>query len=295
MSARLQERRGVSQERIHAILLDRSRRFERVVRLKGGDPFVFGRGGEEAEALQAAGVDIEVVPGVTSAVAAPAAAGIPVTLRGESSGFTVVTAHQDPTTDTKLDWDCLARSGTTLVILMGAAQAARISDRLRAGGMPPSTPTAVVRAATTSRQRVDRTTLEGLSSLEVVSPSVIVIGAVAARDVLVAASGVGVLGLPGIGDVAPEAGIGMPTVDAPSQQRPLAPREPKAHIADDRGPSTQDPCAYCLETRDGSPDLPISEATDSVNDLQYPYVGQESRILGDSALRRGLSLEGALK
>ena len=204
--------RGVSQEQIHEILLDRSQCFECVVRLKGGDPFVFGRGGEEAEALRKAGLEIEVVPGVTSAVAAPAAAGIPVTLRGESSGFTVVTAHRDPATDTTLDWDCLARSGTTLVILMGAAQAARISDRLRSAGMPPCTPTTVVRAATTKRQHVDRTTLEGLGRLKVTSPSVIVIGAVAAHDVITGHI-CNALTSPNTGDATPNTGDATPNTN----------------------------------------------------------------------------------
>ena len=107
------------QEQINEILVDRGRRFDCVVRLKGGDPYVFGRGGEEALALRAGGVEVDEVPGITSAIAAPAAAGIPVTMRGVSSGFTVVTAHQDPATDRWLDWDALARSRTTLVVLMG--------------------------------------------------------------------------------------------------------------------------------------------------------------------------------
>ena len=175
-----------SQDEINNILIDRGHRFERVVRLKGGDPFVFGRGAEEASALRAAGLATEVVPGVTSAVAAPAAAGIPVTLRGVSSGFTVVTAHQDPSSGRWLDWDALAQAGTTLVILMGAARATEIADRLRAGGMADDTPVAVISAATTRRQRVDRTDLAGLRHLRVASPATIVVGAVAAEDVLAA-------------------------------------------------------------------------------------------------------------
>ena len=175
-----------SQDEINNILIDRGHRFERVVRLKGGDPFVFGRGGEEASALRAAGLATEVVPGVTSAVAAPAAAGIPVTLRGVSSGFTVVTAHQDPSSGRWLDWDALAQAGTTLVILMGAARATQIADRLRAGGMADDTPVAAISAATTRRQRVDRTDLAGLRHLRVSSPATIVVGAVAAEDVLAA-------------------------------------------------------------------------------------------------------------
>ena len=172
-----------SQDEINAVLVDRGRRYACVVRLKGGDPFVFGRGGEEVAALRAAALEYEVVPGVTSAVAAPAAAGIPVTLRGVSSGFTVVTAHQDPSSDRWLNWDALAQAGTTLVILMGAARTTQIADRLRAGGMADDTPVAVISAATTAHQRVDRTDLAGLRHLRAASPATIVVGAVAATDV----------------------------------------------------------------------------------------------------------------
>ena len=173
-----------AQRAINDLLVDRGRRHDCVVRLKGGDPFVFGRGGEEAAALVAAGVDVEMVPGITSAIAAPAAAGIPVTQRGISSGFTVVTAHQDPTTDRWLDWDALAASRTTLVILMGARRAAAIATRLRAGGMDPATPVAIVHAATTAAQQVARTTLADLPSVTVPAPATIVVGAVAAHTVL---------------------------------------------------------------------------------------------------------------
>lgn len=175
---------GDAQDRINDLLVDRGRRHRCVVRLKGGDPFVFGRGGEEALELRAAGIDVEEVPGITSAIAAPAAAGIPVTMRGISSGFTVITAHQDPTADRWLDWDALARTGTTLVILMGASRTTLISERLISGGLDPATPAAVVHAATTAEQHVQRSTLSGLPDLEVVNPATIVIGAVAARSVL---------------------------------------------------------------------------------------------------------------
>ena len=174
---------GPTQSEINDILIDRGRRFDCVVRLKGGDPFVFGRGGEEAAALRAAGLEVEIVAGVTSALAAPAAAGIPVTMRGVASGFTVVTAHQDPFTDRLLDWDALARAGTTLVILMGAARAAQISARLRAAGMPEDTPVAAISAATTSSECIQRCDLAGLRRLSVSSPATIVVGAVAATDV----------------------------------------------------------------------------------------------------------------
>ncbi len=173
-----------SQAEINAILVDRGRRFDTVVRLKGGDPFVFGRGGEEAEALRAAGLDVEVVPGISSAIAAPAAAGIPVTMRGVASGVTIVTAHQESGTDRSIDWGALARCGTTLVVLMGAARARSIGSRLIAGGMSPATPVAIVTAATCTDECVERTTLAQLGERAVRNPSTIVIGEIAARDVL---------------------------------------------------------------------------------------------------------------
>ena len=172
------------QTRINDVLVDRGRRFDCVVRLKGGDPFVFGRGGEEALELRAAGIDVEEVPGITSAIAAPAAAGIPVTMRGLSSGFTVITGHQDPNTERRLDWDALARTGTTLVILMGASRTAWIAQRLMAGGMAANTAVAVVYSATTEHENVTRTTLAELPDIEVTNPSTLVIGAVAAQSVL---------------------------------------------------------------------------------------------------------------
>ena len=175
---------GDAQARINDMLVDRGRRFDCVVRLKGGDPFVFGRGGEEALELRAAGVAVEEVPGITSAIAAPAAAGIPVTMRGISSGFTVVTAHQDPRADQWLDWDALARTGTTLVILMGASRTAVISERLISAGREPATAVAVIVAATTTDQHIQRTTLAGLVDLTVVNPATLVIGGVAAQSVL---------------------------------------------------------------------------------------------------------------
>ena len=173
-----------AQTRINDVLVDRGRRFDCVVRLKGGDPFVFGRGGEEALELRAAGIAVEEVPGITSAIAAPAAAGIPVTMRGLSSGFTVVTGHQDPNTERWLDWEALARTGTTLVILMGASRTTWIAQRLMAGGMAADTAVAVVYSATTDHENVTRTTLAELPDIEVTNPSTLVIGAVAAESVL---------------------------------------------------------------------------------------------------------------
>jgi len=175
-----------AQEQIHRVLLEAAGRAETVVRLKGGDPFVFGRGGEEIEALRAAGLHVEVVPGITSAIAGPAAAGIPVTMRGHASGFTVVTGHEDPAAERHLDWDALASLGTTLVVLMGASRAAAIAERLLEAGMDPTTPVAAVQSATTVAQRTLRTRLADLADpeldLSVVAPAVLVIGTVAGLD-----------------------------------------------------------------------------------------------------------------
>lgn len=137
-----------------------------VVRLKGGDPFVFGRGGEEALAAVRAGVPFSVVPGVTSAVAVPAYAGIPVSHRGLASAFTVVTGHEDPAKGTEdVDWEALARVGGTLVLLMGLHTLPSIRDQLLAAGLDPDTPAAVIQCGTTRAQRVVRATLGTIPEL----------------------------------------------------------------------------------------------------------------------------------
>jgi uroporphyrinogen III methyltransferase/synthase len=173
----------LTQDEINALLVERGRSGRTVVRLKGGDPFVFGRGGEEAEALAAAGVAFEVVPGVTSAVGAPAYAGIPVTHRGVSTHFTVVTGHEDPNKGSDaVDWRALAAAGGTLVILMGAGTIGVIADQLVEGGLPPTTPVAAVRNGTRSDQRTVRATLATIGGADVHAPSAIVVGDVAALD-----------------------------------------------------------------------------------------------------------------
>jgi uroporphyrin-III C-methyltransferase len=143
--------RFASQEEVNRLLIERAGSGRTVVRLKGGDPFVFSRGGEEAEALHAAGIRYEIVPGVTSAVAAPAYAGIPVTHRRHASAFAVVTGHEAQGT-LDLDWEALARM-PTLVVLMGLGRLREIVARLLACGMSPSVPAAVVTAGTTPHQR----------------------------------------------------------------------------------------------------------------------------------------------
>lgn len=165
-----------------------------VVRLKGGDPFVFGRGGEEVAAAVAAGVPVQVIPGVSSAIAAPACAGIPVTHRGLASSFTVVTAHEDPTKgDGAVHWDALARVGGTLVILMGAERLAAVTALLLRHGMPPTTPAAVIEAGTTLQQRVVTGTLDDIARraelVGIQAPATAVVGPAAALAQRLAASG----------------------------------------------------------------------------------------------------------
>jgi uroporphyrin-III C-methyltransferase len=167
-----------SQEEINHILIDQARLGRSVVRLKGGDPFVYGRGGEECLALAAAGIPFHVVPGITSSISAPSAAGIPVTHRGVSSSFTVVTGHscrrgEDP------DWTALARAGT-LIVLMGLRRLPAITEQLIASGMDPSTPAAVVASATTRDQTTvvgDLRTI-GIRSRRLDPPATVIIGEV---------------------------------------------------------------------------------------------------------------------
>ncbi|MGP8059305.1 MAG: uroporphyrinogen-III C-methyltransferase [Acidimicrobiales bacterium] len=174
-----------SQAEINALLIELGQAGKTVVRLKGGDPFVFGRGGEEAEALEAAGIAWDVVPGVSSAFAVPALAGIPVTHRGRSTSVTVVTGHAggdgDPG-DAGVDWGALARSGGTLVVLMGVATRADVARRLVEGGRAPDTPVAVLEAGTTAAERRSRTTLGALGTHPVTAPAILVVGPVAALD-----------------------------------------------------------------------------------------------------------------
>jgi uroporphyrinogen III methyltransferase/synthase len=173
---------SVPQSEINALLVAKGEAGLEVVRLKGGDPFVFARGAEEAEALAAAGVPFEVVPGVTSAVAVPAYAGVPLTARGRATSFTVVTGHQEPGAASETDWDALARVGGTIVVVMGVATRASVAERLLAAGLGPETPVASVQWGTRPDQRTVRTTLAGLATAEIDPPAVIVIGDVAGLD-----------------------------------------------------------------------------------------------------------------
>jgi uroporphyrin-III C-methyltransferase len=171
-------RPALRQEEIEALLVRHARAGRVVVRLKGGDPFVFGRGGEEALACAAAGIPCEVVPGVSSAVAAPASAGIPLTHRGIASGFAVVTGHC--LGEDRVDWVALARI-ETLVVLMGAARLAEIAGLLLAKGRRGEDPAAVVERATLPGSRVWTGTLLDLTqneAPEIASPATLVLGEV---------------------------------------------------------------------------------------------------------------------
>ena len=169
------------QEDINKLLVELGTAGKRVVRLKGGDPFVFGRGGEEAEALAGAGVQFEIVPGVTSAVAAPAYAGIPLTHRKLASSFTVVTGSEDPTKpESSVDWKSLAKSSDTLAILMGQSNLATIADALVRYGRAPETPVALVQWGTEPYQRTLTGTLSTIAERAVAAgigaPAVTIVG-----------------------------------------------------------------------------------------------------------------------
>jgi uroporphyrinogen III methyltransferase/synthase len=171
----------LTQDEINALLVAKAQSGKTVVRLKGGDPYVFGRGGEEAQALVAAGLAFEVVPGVTSAIAAPAYAGIPVTHRDYASSVTFITGHEDPTKpESSLDWSALARLRGTKVFLMGVERLREITARLMAEGADPVTPVALVRWGTHGRQGSIEGTLATIADLvadkKFAPPAVTVVG-----------------------------------------------------------------------------------------------------------------------
>ena len=175
---------ALPQEDINALLVELGGQGKLVVRLKGGDPFVFGRGGEEAEALAAAGVRFEVVPGVTAGVAAPAYAGIPVTHRDVASAVAFVTAHEDPEKgESALDWEALARFPGTLVFYMGVKNLGLLSERLVAGGREPDEPAAVVERGTLPGQRGVTAPLSEIAAAaagaSIRAPAIVVVGPVA--------------------------------------------------------------------------------------------------------------------
>ena len=181
---------AMPQEDINALLVELGRAGQTVVRLKGGDPFVFGRGGEEAEELAAAGVPFEIVPGVTAGVAAPAYAGIPVTHRDTASAVAFVTGHEDPEKhDSSIDWDALARFPGTLVFYMGVGNLPGIAERLVAAGRPADEPAAVVERGTLPGQRTVTAPLSEIAATvaaeEIRAPAIVVVGRSAGlRDTL---------------------------------------------------------------------------------------------------------------
>jgi len=188
-------RHSTTQETIHALMIRAARRGRRVVRLKGGDAFVFGRGGEEALALERAGVRYDVVPGVTSAIAAPAAAGIPVTHRGIASAFLVVSGHDDRVFASAIG--ALEPNGVTVVVMMGLGRSPAIAAALMNRGWRRATPAAVVVDATRPQQRVWRGTLDDLAAdrveLEASGAGTIVVGDVAALRIGQRAAGAGAI------------------------------------------------------------------------------------------------------
>ncbi len=174
---------AIPQEELNQLLVTKAKEGKTVVRLKGGDPYIFGRGGEEAEELAAAKVPFEVVPGVSSFVAGPNYAGIPVTHRDHCSSFTVLTGHEDPTKDeSSIDWAQLAKSTSTKVVLMGVERIRRIAEQLIAHGMAAETPVALVRWGTTGRQQSIEGTLANIADVvdqaKFAAPAVTIIGGV---------------------------------------------------------------------------------------------------------------------
>lgn len=167
-----------SQAEINSLLIEKAREGKVVVRLKGGDPFVFGRGGEECQALAEAGIRYEVIPGISSAIAVPAYAGIPVTQRGVTTAFTVVAGHTGGS-ETDIDWDGISRIGT-IIFLMGVEHLPEIVEKLVAHGRLPDTPAAVIQEGTTQNQSVVTGTLSDIveKSQSVHPPAVVIVGEV---------------------------------------------------------------------------------------------------------------------
>lgn len=171
----------MKQSEIEQLLIEKAMAGHVVARLKGGDPFIFGRGGEEALALTAAGIEYEVIPGVSSAYSAPAYAGIPITHRGKASSFHVITGHEDPTKEnSSLDYEILAREEGTLVFLMGLSKLNQISERLIANGKDAHTPAAVIASGTTARQRCVTGELGRIAAIsekaDIQPPAILVVG-----------------------------------------------------------------------------------------------------------------------
>jgi uroporphyrin-III C-methyltransferase len=171
----------LEQDEIEALIVERAKAGKTVVRLKGGDPFMFGRGGEELEVLRKEGIPVELVPGVSSALAVPASVGIPLTHRRYASQVTILTGHEDPSKgESALDWQFLARTRGTIVVLMGVQNLGKIAGALRGNGKDPQTPVAVIERGLRKDRRVTVGTLadiaEKAADRKVKPPAVIVIG-----------------------------------------------------------------------------------------------------------------------
>lgn len=173
---------ALTQEEINRLLVEEAQAGKTVVRLKGGDPLVLGRGGEEAEALAAAGIAFEIVPGVTSAVAVPAYAGIPVTHRNWASAVTIVTGNEDPSKASDLHWEALARGSRTLVFLMGVHNLVAITERLKQAGMSPEVAAALIQWGTRCEEKMALGTLANIAekaeAMGIANPAVLVVGEV---------------------------------------------------------------------------------------------------------------------
>ena len=174
-------RHTMSQEKINELIVGKAKEGLKVVRLKGGDPFIFGRGGEEAQELVKAGIPFEIIPGVTSAIAVPAYAGIPLTHRDYTSTVAFITGHEDPTKETShIEWDKLATGAGTLVFLMGVGNLAKIASSLMEHGRSPKTPVAVIRAGTVPEQRTVTGSLDKIAEIakqgKIRPPAIIVVG-----------------------------------------------------------------------------------------------------------------------
>lgn len=180
----------LTQTEINDLIVKKAEEGKSVVRLKGGDPYMFGRGGEEAEKLVQAGIDFEVVPGITSAIAVPAYAGIPVTHRDHASMVTFITGHEDPTKkETGLDWENLARFPGTLVIFMGVKRLEQNMNALKKYGKPPTTPVAIIEKGTRPDQRITTGNIENIAEKAkeagVKAPAITVVGdVVSVHDIL---------------------------------------------------------------------------------------------------------------
>lgn len=183
------DRHICTQDEINDLLVKYAKEGKVVARLKGGDPYLFGRGGEEAIYLIENGVTVEVVPGITSAISVPAYAGIPVTHRDHTSIFVAVTGHEDPNKSENIEWKKLATFKSTIVVLMGVSNLEKISSKLLEGGKDPKTPVALIERGTTKKQRITKGVLENISEVakkEGVKPPAITIigGVVGLSDVL---------------------------------------------------------------------------------------------------------------